>query len=128
MSFRRSYKVLVESAGVYTNGTWVPGTRSIASCIASVQPLNIKDEGMLPAPEGRHNMDSVKVYTADTLNVTADGDGVQPDIVVFDGYGYELNRRDAHLSGVINHNRYMGTKVFKFTNDTAWLNGTLARP
>jgi hypothetical protein len=129
MSFRTSYKVLRETAGTYTNGVWVRGTRTVTTCLASVQPIDLKSEtGMHPKPDGRHLMDTVKIYTSMALNVTADGEGVQPDIIVFDGYGYELNDRGAYRSGVINHYKYTAKKVFKFTNDTAWTNGTLARP
>lgn len=127
MSFRTSYKVLRETAGTYTNGVWARGTRTVTTCLASVQPLK-EGQDMAPAPDGRHLMDAVKIYTSTALNVTADGEGVQPDIIVFDGYGYELNDRGAYRSGVINHYKYTAKKVFKFTNDAAWTNGTLARP
>lgn len=129
MSFRQSYKLLRETAGTYTNGVWVRGTRTVSTVLASVQPVTaMEEQGINPMPVGRHLKDVVKVYTSILLTVTADAEGMQPDIIVFGGYGYELNDIAPHQSGVINHYKYTAKRVFKFTNDTAWTNGTLARP
>jgi hypothetical protein len=85
-------------------------------------------QDMHALPEGRHLSDFVKLYTNDKLNVTADGEGVQPDIVIHEGYGYELVSIFANQSGVINHYKYVGSKVFKFTITADWLSGALKRP
>lgn len=127
MNFRQSYKLLRETAGTYTNGVWARGTRTVSTVLASVQPVK-EGQDMMPMLVGRHLKDVVKVYTSTLLTVTADGEGRQPDIIVFGGYGYELNDIAPHQSGVINHYKYTAKRVFKFTNDTAWTNGTLARP
>jgi len=127
MSFRTSHVVLREAAGTYTNGVFVPGARSVTSCVASVQPVKIGKD-MQALPEGRHMSDFKKIYSGTRLQVTADGEGIQPDIIVHGGYGYELIDLDENQSNVISHYRYLGVKVFKYTNSAAWSAGTLKRP
>lgn len=127
MSFRKLKDVLREAAGTYTNGVWAPGARSAVTTLASVQPV-VMGQDMHALPEGRHLSDFVKLYTNDKLNVTADGEGVQPDIIIHEGYGYELVSIFANQSGVISHYKYIGAKVFKFTTTADWLSGALKRP
>lgn len=127
MSFRKLKDVLREVAGTYTNGVWAPGARSAVTTLASVQPV-VMGQDMHALPEGRHLSDFVKLYTNDKLNVTADGEGVQPDIIIHEGYGYELVSIFANQSGVISHYKYIGAKVFKFTTTADWLSGALRRP
>lgn len=127
MSFRKLKDVLREAAGAYTNGVWVAGARSAVTTLASVQPV-VMGQDMHALPEGRHLSDFVKLYTNDKLNVTADGEGVQPDIIIHEGYGYELVSIFANQSGVISHYKYIGAKVFKFTTTADWLSGALKRP
>lgn len=127
MSFRKLKDILREAAGTYTNGVWAPGARSALTTLASVQPVAMGQD-MHALPEGRHLSDFVKLYTNDKLNVTADGEGVQPDIIIHEGYGYELVSIFANQSGVISHYKYIGSKVFKFTTTADWLSGALKRP
>lgn len=127
MSFRKLKDILREAAGTYTNGVWAPGARSALTTLASVQPV-VMGQDMHALPEGRHLSDFVKLYTNDKLNVTADGEGVQPDIIIHEGYGYELVSIFANQSGVISHYKYIGSKVFRFTTTADWLSGALKRP
>lgn len=127
MSFRKLKDILREAAGTYTNGVWAPGARSALTTLASVQPV-VMGQDMHALPEGRHLSDFVKLYTNDKLNVTADAEGVQPDIIIHEGYGYELVSIFANQSGVISHYKYIGSKVFKFTTTADWLSGALKRP
>lgn len=127
MSFRKAKDVLREAAGSYPNGVWAPGARSALTTLTSVQPV-VMGQDMHALPEGRHLSDFVKLYTNDKLNVTADGEGVQPDIIIHEGYGYELVSIFANQSGVISHYKYIGSKVFKFTTTADWLSGALKRP
>jgi hypothetical protein len=124
--FRTSHQLLTESSGAYVSGTWVAGSRTSGTFLASVQPVMVGQD-MQALPEGRHMSDFVKVYTDDRLKVTADGEGVQPDIVVFQGYGYELVSMFQYQSNVISHYKYIGVKVFKFTNTSDWTSGVLQR-
>jgi hypothetical protein len=109
------------------NGVWVAGTKSTLSTSASLQPVIIGQD-LQALPEGRHLSDFIKIYTDDRLSVTADGEGVQPDIIVHEGYGYELVSIFANRSNVINHYKYVAAKVFKFTTTADWLSGALKRP
>ncbi len=127
MSFRKLKDILREADGTYTNGVWAPGARSALTTLASVQPV-VMGQDMHALPEGRHLSDFVKLYTNDKLNVTTDGEGVQPDIIIHEGYGYELVSIFANQSGVISHYKYIGSKVFKFTTTADWLSGALKRP
>lgn len=127
MSFRKQKDILRESVGTYTNGKWAPGARSALTTLASAQPV-VMGQDLHAMPEGRHLSDFIKIYTSDRLSVTADGEGVQPDILVHEGYGYELVSIFTNQSGVINHFKYIGVKVFKFTTTADWLSGALKRP
>lgn len=126
-TFRKPLSVLHETAGTYTNGVWSGGTRSVSSVQMSAQPLNSGQE-MEALPEGRHLSESKKFYSSVKLKTTADGENIQPDIVVHGGYGYELVSAFDNQSGVINHYRYIGIKIFKISSTTDWTNGTLKRP
>lgn len=127
MSFRKQKDILREAVGTYTNGKWAPGARSALTTLASAQPV-VMGQDLHAMPEGRHLSDFIKIYTSDRLRVTADGEGVQPDILVHEGYGYELVSIFTNQSGVINHFKYIGVKVFKFTTTADWLSGALKRP
>ena len=121
--FRKSITVLREAVGSYVNGVFVPGARSAGLVLASVQPVKMGTD-MQALPEGRHMSDFKKVYTSDRLQVSADGEGLQPDIIVHGGYAYEIVDMDENQSDVINHYRYLACKVFKYTDQsviTDWL-------
>jgi hypothetical protein len=94
--------------------------------MASAQPV-VMGQDLQAMPEGRHLSDVAKFYADERLQVTEDGEGVQPDIIVHEGYGYELTSIFANQSGVINHFKYIGIKVFKFTSTADWLSGALKR-
>ncbi len=127
MNFRKLKDILRESSGTYTNGKWVAGARNALTTLASAQPV-VMGQDMHAMPEGRHLSDFIKIYTSDRLPVTADGEGVQPDILVHEGYGYELVSIFTNQSGVISHFKYIAVKVFKFTTTADWLSGALKRP
>ena len=126
-TFRKAHPVLHETTGAYTNGVWSGGTRSVSSVQMSAQPLNSGQE-MEALPEGRHLSESKKFYSSVKLKTTADGENIQPDIVVHGGYGYELVSAFDNQSGVISHYKYIGVKIFKVSATTDWTNGTLKRP
>ena len=80
-TFRKAHSVLHETTGTYNNGVWVGGTRSVSSVQMSAQPLNSGQE-MEALPEGRHLSETKKFYSSVKLKTTADGENIQPDIVV----------------------------------------------
>lgn len=125
-SFRKLKQVLREAAGTYTGGIWVAGARTVVTAYASGQPVTMGQD-LQALPEGRHMSDVIKFYTSSELNITADGEGSQPDIIVHNGYGYELVSAFSNQSDVINHFKYIGVKIFRFTSAAEWLSGTLKR-
>lgn len=126
-SFRKNYLVLREGLGSYVNGKWVRGARSTLNVLASAQPVAMGHD-MQVMPEGRHLSDYIKIYTDSRLNLAAQGENIQSDIFVFSGYGYELIDFFVNQSDVINHNKYIASKVIKFTSSLDWVNGILKRP
>ena len=126
MSFRTIKTYLTESAGTYSAGLWVPGARSSGTIYASVQPV-VQGQDMQALPEGRRWSDFVKVYTDSRLKVVEDGEGVQPDFVVHEGWGYELVSLFANRSGVINHYKYIAVRSFLVASTAAWVNGSIVR-
>lgn len=126
MSFRTPRTVLTESAGSYVNGLWVAGSRTVGTTAASIQPV-VMGQDMEALPEGRRISDFVKIYTSDRLKVTEDGDNIQPDYVVYDGFCYELVSIFKNQNGVIPHYKYIASKQMKFTNDAGWTSGALVR-
>lgn len=127
MSLRKTKLLLSEEVGAYVSGSWVPGARTAGEILASAQPV-IMGQDLNALPEGRHLSDFVKFYSDTRLKVTADGEGMQPDIIVHEGYGYEIVSIFMNQSGVINHYKYIGVKIFKFTTTADWLSGALKRP
>jgi len=124
---RKPFKILKELPGSYQLGLWVPGSKVVETIQASVQPITMGQD-MDVLPEGRHMSDYVKMYTTTKLTTTQDGENTQPDIVVFDGYGYEIVSAYKNQSGIISHFKYVASKCFKFTTEADWLSGSLVRP
>jgi hypothetical protein len=125
--FRVPRKILKEAVGAYVNGRWVAGARSIGSTSASCQPI-VVGQDLKALPEGRHVSDFIKFYTNDKLQLAADGEGTQPDIIVFNGYGFEIVSEFVNQNAVISHYKYVAVKIFKFTTDSDWTTGVLKRP
>lgn len=125
--FRSLKKLLTEGLGTHTDGIWVPGTHSVSTVLCSVQPV-VKATDLVSLPEGRHLSDYVKVYTDTKLKIAEDGTNVQSDIIVNGDFGYEIVDVAENQSNVIPHYRYIAYKIFRFTNDNAWITGTLKRP
>lgn len=127
MGFRKTYTILRESAGDYVGGVWVPGTRSVLTVQASMQPARLGQD-MEALPEGRRLSHARKLYTTSELQVTEQGDGVQPDLVLYSGYGYEITSIEEHQSDVIDHYKYICYKSIPVSSTAAWLDGTIIRP
>ena len=126
MSFRVARTVLTESAGSYVNGIWVAGTRTTGTTQASIQPV-VMGQDMSALPEGRRISDFVKIYSADRLKVTDDGDNIQPDFIVYDGSCYELVSIYQNQNGVIPHYKYIAVRKMKYTSNSDWISGATVR-
>jgi len=126
MSFRKPHIVLRETAGAYTNGVWTPGTRSVLTIQATTQPA-LMGQDMDALPEGRKLSESRKIYTDTELLATEQGEGIQPDLVVYDGYAYEVVTALSSQSGVISHYKYIAYRAVQFTSTAGWIAGTMPR-
>lgn len=125
MSFRKPFNVLTESPGAYVQGLFVPGARSVFVIDASIQPVSGED--MITAPEGRRIQDMIKVYTSIELKQAEEGTGQQPDIIVWQGYGYEVTSIDVRQMDVIPHYKIFATLRMPVPDVSAWTAGTLTR-
>lgn len=125
MSFRKSVQVLTESAGSYVQGIFTPGTRSVITIQASVQPMSGKD--MVTAPEGRRIDDMIKVYADVELKQADTGTNQQPDLIVWRGYAYEVVSIDVRQMDVLPHYKIIAAKRMAVTDVNAWSAGTLNR-
>lgn len=111
MTFRVGVTIIRRQPGTYVKGSYVP-SGSVAtnmSILASVQPLN--GEELKTLPEGRRLSDSVKVYTDAELIVLDETTNTEPDRMTWRGHIYECVSMFAHQMGVINHYKYIFSKV-----------------
>ena len=127
MSFRKPFQALRESAGAYVQGVYVAGARSVIDIQASIQPVSGQD--MITAPEGRRISDMVKIYTDASLQESAEASGLQPDLIVWRGYAYEIVSIEVRQMSVIDHYKVMAVRRMPVPNDypAQWLSGALKR-
>lgn len=127
MTFRKPFDVLRESAGSYVNGVYIAGVKSVISIQASVQPATEQD--LITAPEGRRISDMVKVYTDASLQEGGEGTSLQPDLIVWRGYAYEVNSISVRQMNVIDHYKVYAIRRMAAPTGyaAAWLAGTLTR-
>jgi len=64
-------------------------------------------QDMEALPEGRRLSEVRKLYTSEALQTTEQGEGIQPDFVLYGGYGYEVTSAEEHQSDVISHYKYL---------------------
>lgn len=127
MSFRKPFDVLREAAGSYVNGVYTAGVKSVISIQASIQPATEQD--LITAPEGRRISDMIKGYTDTSLQEGGEGTSLQPDLIVWRGYAYEINSISIRQMGVIDHYKIYATRRMAAPTGyvAAWLAGTLTR-
>jgi len=127
MSFRKPFDVLHEAVGAYVSGVFVPGVRSVLPITASIQPATEQD--LITAPEGRRISDMVKVYTDTSLQEGGEATGLQPDLIVWRGYAYEVSSISVRQMGVIDHYKIYATRRMAAPAGyaAAWAAGTLTR-
>lgn len=109
MSFRKPYTITRKAAGSYVNGLFVAGSPSTLTIQASIQPVSGED--LKPLPEGRRLDDYIKVYTDSNLQMLQESTGKQPDQLTWRGHTYECISVDARQMDVINHYKYIFSKV-----------------
>jgi hypothetical protein len=129
VSLRRQVTVLTELPGSYVGGKWHAGTRQSQIIQASVQPAKVGAGADLEAlPEGRRFSNAIKVYTTADLRVTNADTHTQPDLIVHDGFAYEIVSRAAYNSGVIDHKKYIAVQAMAYTSTADWIGGQMERP
>ncbi len=105
MSFRLPQTITRFAAGTTVKGRYTAGASSTLTILASVQPISGED--LKPLPEGRRLDDYVKVYTDSNLQTLPS----QPDRLTWRGHTYECISVDVRQMGVINHYKYIFSKV-----------------
>lgn len=109
MGFRRPQTITRVTAGAYVSGVWVPGVESPIQIMASIQPVTGEDQ--ITPPEGKRLSDFVKAYTDTDLQVLGEVEGLQPDRLTWRGSEYECVQADVRQMDVINHYKYIFSKV-----------------
>lgn len=127
MSFRKPFDVLHEAAGSYVSGIYTAGVKTVTSIEASIQPVTEQD--LITAPEGRRISDMIKIYTNAPLQEGGEGTNLQPDLIVWRGYAYEINSVSVRQMNVINHYKIYATRRMAAPTGyaAAWVAGTLTR-
>ena len=78
-------------------GRTQPPVTATVSAKASVQPTSGRDLQRLP--EGRNTQDLISVWTLEPLQLGDIGQGILPDLVLYNGSTYELE----HVEPWVNH-------------------------
>jgi hypothetical protein len=118
---------LHEAAGSYVSGVCTSGAKFASSILASIQPVTEQD--LITAPEGRRISDMIKIYTDAPLQEGGEGANLQPDLIVWRGYAYEVNSVSVRQMDVINHYKIYATRRMAAPTGyaAAWVAGTLTR-
>lgn len=107
--FRQSLIVKRFTGESYVKGRLVDGTETQISIKASVQPATGRDTKLLP--ENRREVEHYKIYTDTELFTAEKGSSQSPDRVVYEGNDYEVLKLGRWQNGIINHFKYMISKV-----------------
>tara|TARA_R110000787_G_scaffold129434_2_gene241261 strand:- start:788 stop:1153 length:366 start_codon:yes stop_codon:yes gene_type:complete len=114
-SFRRTFTVKRKGEGSYdVSGFFeTTGSDTELEIKASVHPVTGSDMKLLP--ENRREEEVSKLYTTTELIGIVKGSGLNPDLVIIDGYYHEVIRVLPWKNGVINHYKVFVAK--RVTND-----------
>jgi hypothetical protein len=108
MSLRKQINITPLSQGYYDRGVWIEGApQPVIQIMGSVQPLNNTEIDLIP--EGRRNNKAFKIYSDTEL--TQLGLNQSPDIFEFDGEKYELISKIPWGNDIINHYKYVFSKI-----------------
>jgi len=106
-SFRRPIPLKTYAPGTLVKGKFTQGIATLSSVQASVQPATPND--VLTLPELRRNDKAYVLFTSTSLNMV--NGNINPDRVTIDGEEFEVITKNPWNNGVINHFRYVVTKV-----------------
>lgn len=125
MSFRKTHIVLHEAGKTVIKGYVSYASRYTSTIEASVQP--VKEDDVSAKEYGKRWSDIVKLYADADLNVPF-AESSPADIVVFEGYGYEIvDKMPYKFDSAISHTKYIARKTLKFTSEADWISGVTQR-
>lgn len=76
--------------GEYVDGRFEKGVQDVSQIDGSVQPLRPNE--ILLVEEGRRSRAAFKVYTTAELRTGNEKDGLDADIVTFEGFNFEVHQ------------------------------------
>ncbi len=89
--FGRTIQIERQLPGRYDDkGVWLPGSVSTFDIIASVQHLDTDD--LLRLPENQRSKEMIKIFTDVEIFTTSVQSQTTSDIVIIDGYRYEVSK------------------------------------
>lgn len=105
---KSTHQKIQTTPGDYVNGDWVPGTPTISSLTADIQPMSGEEVQALSI--GDRNLGMIKIYTDEVLKIADEGNKQKGDKVIWDGDGqtYECTAKGKRDNNLINHNKYFG--------------------
>lgn len=96
--------------GSYVGGRWVEtGTPTELSFKANVQPVSYEELQRLP--EGLRDKEMILLMTQTELRTAKQNDGTNPDVILWQGYEYQVQKVSAFLMGVSDHYEVYAMRV-----------------
>lgn len=100
--------VYESSTGSFVDGRYTAGSPTKGTFRGSVQPMPARENrGFKDMPEGRVDIGRVRIYSSVPLKSGGEG-GPRGDVVVFEGFRYEIVKAIPNRMGLINHYKYIG--------------------
>lgn len=103
--------------GHYLNGRWIPGSDTIFTIKAKVQPLREKE--LLSLPESERNSAWLKVYVEEymdqifpELRTSQQGSGGwDSDTFTYRGYSYQIMKDKSYYDSCLDHTRVFAKRL-----------------
>lgn len=102
------------SAGQYVKGAWQPGTSSVITIKANVQPV-IKSFDTILLPDGDKSKEVIKVFTTFELRQVTEGSNPIPaDVILWEGKEWEVKKATTWRMGILNHTEVLAVRKENF--------------
>lgn len=110
-SFRKLVTIKQFTGGNWLNGRWQAGSTANININASLQPADSNKISRIieTLPEGRKTTEKYFLYTSTKLTTLQEGEN--PDIALIDGKEFEILREANWNNHVINHYKYLISKI-----------------
>lgn len=109
--------VLRSMSGAYVDGIWVPGEIVEITIEGNAQPM--RGSELLALPESDRSKESIKVYTASTLNTVEEVGATVADVVVWSGKKYKVMRAYTYTMGILDHTKAVCYRLPETPEDKA---------